>query len=73
MTTLHSDLNPDLGRRGNISIYAYPLVSVRIEENRARTGVVLVSRCGCRRSLIRAPHFLQTISAYTPDLERLEV
>ena len=73
MTTLHSDLNPDLGCRRNISICAYPLISVRIEENKAHTGGVLVSRYGCLYFLIRAPHFLQTTSAYTPDLERLEV
>ena len=41
--------------------------------DKGHTGVVLVSRCGCFSFLIRALHFLQTSSAYIPDLGRLEV
>ena len=33
---------------------------------------LLVSRCGCLSSVIRSPHFLQTTSAYIPDLGRFE-
>ena len=41
--------------------------------NKGHTGVVLVSRRGHLSSVIRSPHFLQTTSAYTHDLEHLEV
>ena len=37
------------------------------------TGVVLVSRYDCLSSGLLSPHFLQTTSVYTPDLERLAV
>ena len=72
VTSLRSNIKPNLGCRRNISIYAHPLVSGRIWGNKGHTGVVLVSRCGCLASVIRSPHFLQTTSAYIHDLGRLE-
>jgi len=42
-------------------------------ENKERTGVALVSRCGALSSAILFPHFQETTSAYTPDLEHLSM
>ena len=41
--------------------------------NTGHTGDGLVSTCGCLSALVRSPHFLQSISAYTPDLGRLSM
>jgi hypothetical protein len=73
MADLHSDLCADLGGWRNIPIHAHPLMSVRMGKNKGHTGVVLVSRFGCLSSVLLSPHFLQTTSAYTPDLGRLAV
>ena len=38
------------------------------------TGVALVSRCDCPSSdVLHSPHYLQTTSAYMPDLGHLAV
>ena len=42
-------------------------------ENKGHTGVVLVSRCDRLSSALLSPHFLQTTSAYMPDVGRLAV
>ena len=40
-------------------------------ENKGHTGVVLVSRSDGLSSVLLSPRFLQTTSAYTPDLGHL--
>ena len=72
----NKNLSADLGCQRNISIHAYPCTFTNectYWGNKRHTGVVLVSRCDCHSSLLLSPHFLQTTSAYTPDLERLPV
>ena len=59
-----------------LAIYLYKRTSISrymYRGNKGHTGGVLVSRCGCLSSVILALHFLQTTSAYTPDLESLAV